>query len=264
MEQELYERWKAALELDKSRQKSGGIGTLSEKPLHAAIKYTVEPNDSYHEVRIGSHVADVVTEQGIVEVQTRNFFGTKKKLEAFLQQGPVQLIYPIAETKWICWVDEDSGEVSPPKRSPKKGKPLDSFMELMRIRQLLLHPNLTFQIWMLEVEEYRFLNGYGKEKKKRATRYQQRPLELKEIYSLHGGADYLSLLPDLPQPFTKKELMKAAKRSEAWARYTLYTLEQLELLQRCGKEGKAILYRFSEEVGREAEAIFPGNTKNRP
>ena len=82
IEKDLYERWQAAVELQKSQQKSGGIGTLSEKPVHAVIKYTVEPNDTYHEVRIGSHVADIVTSQGIVEVQTRNFFGTKKKLEA--------------------------------------------------------------------------------------------------------------------------------------------------------------------------------------
>ena len=55
------------------------------------------------------------------------------------------------------------------------------------------------------------------------------------------------MLPMLPDPFTKKELMKAAKRTEAWARYTLYTLAQCGLLHRCGKEGKAILYSFSTE-----------------
>lgn len=247
IDKDLYERWLAALELQKSQQKSGGIGTLSEKPVHAVIKYTVEPNDTYHEVRIGSHVADVVTEQGIVEVQTRNFFGTKKKLEALLQKGPVILIHPIAEKKQIFWVDEESGEVSAPKRSSKSGKPLDSFMELMRIRDLLAHPNLSFQVWMLEVEEYRFLNGYGKDRKKRATRYQQIPVELKEIHCYHELQDYLSMLPELPDPFTKKELMKAARRTEAWARYTLYTLEQCGLLHRCGKEGKAILYSFSSE-----------------
>ena len=245
VEKDLYERWQAALELNKSQQKSGGIGTLSEKAVHAVIKYTIEPNDTYHEVRIGSHVADAVTDKGIVEVQTRNFYGTKKKLEAFLEKGPVILIHPIAEKKQIFWVDEESGEVSAPKRSSKNGKPLDSFMELMRIRELLGHPNLTFQIWMLEVEEYRFLNGYGKERKKRATRYQQIPVDLKEIYSYHSLQDYLDMLPELPKQFTKKELMKAAKRSEAWARYTLYTLEQCSLLRRCGKEGNAILYEIT-------------------
>lgn len=245
IEKDLHERWQAAMELQKSQQKSGGIGTLSEKPVHAVIKYTVEPNDTYHEVRIGSHVADIVTSQGIVEVQTRNFFGTKKKLEAFLEKGPVILIYPIAEKKQIFWVDEESGEVSVPKRSPKNGKPLDSFMELMRIRNLLGHPNLTFQIWMMEVEEYRFLNGYGKDRKKRASRYQQVPVELKEIYSYYNLQDYLSMLPELTNPFTKKELMKAAKRTEAWARYTLYTLEQCGLIVRCGKEGNAILYQIT-------------------
>ena len=242
IEGSLYERWLAALELNKAQQKSSGIGTLSEKPVHAAVKYTVEPNDSYHEVRIGSYVADVVTERGIIEVQTCNFSGLKKKLAFFLEQGPVTVIHPIALTKWICWVDEESGEVSPPKRSSKRGKPLDGFYELLRIRELLGHPNLTVEFWMLELTEYRFLNGYGKQRKIRASRYQQIPMDLTEIVRCHEGRDYLALMPELPEHFTTKELMKAAGRTEAWARRTLYTLEQAGLLRRCGKEKKAILY----------------------
>lgn len=238
----IYERWLSALERNQTQQKRAGIGTLSEKPIHAAIKYTVEPNDSYHEVRIGTFVADVVTEQGLVEVQTRNLFGMKKKLAAFLREGNVRLIHPIAEKKWICWVDEESGEVKNPTRSPKRGKPYDSFMELMYLRDYLQHPNLTLELWMLEVEEYRFLNGRGADKKNHATRYQQVPLDLKEIIVCKCATDYLSLLPELPAPFTRKELQKAAKRSECWAQRCIYTLEQLELVRRCGKEGNAILY----------------------
>ncbi len=243
VDKELYERWQAALELNKSQQKSGGIGTLSEKPVHAVIKYTVEPNDSYHEVRIGSQVADVVTEQGIVEVQTRNFFGTKKKLEALLEKGPVRLIHPIAAKKWLCWVDEESGEVSAPKRSPKAGKALDSFMELMYLRDYLLHPNFSLELWMLEVEEYRFLNGYGTDRKKRATRYQQVPVDLLDVVVCRSEEDYLSMLPDLPETFTRKQLKEAAKRSDSWTQRTLYTLEQIAAIERCGKEGRTILYK---------------------
>ncbi|MBP1581812.1 MAG: hypothetical protein J6A26_05395 [Oscillospiraceae bacterium] len=240
----LYQRWLDALELNKAQQKTGGIGTLGEKPIHAAIKYTIEPNDSYHEVSIGGSVADIVTEQGIIEVQTRSLFSMKKKLDLFLQEAPVTIIHPIAQRKWLCWVDEESGEVSSPKRSPKSGQAYDAFMELMYLRDYLLHPNLTIQFWMLEVEEYRFLNGRGKDRKNHATRYQQVPLDLKEIVNCHSGEDYLALLPQLPSPFTRKELQKTAKRSDRWAQRTLYTLEQLHLVHRCGKEGNSILYEL--------------------
>lgn len=247
IEKDLYQRWQAALELTKAQQKSGGIGTLSEKPLHAAIKYTIEPNDSYHEVRIGSSVADVITSEGIWEVQTRNLHSMKKKLEFFLTQGKVTVIHPIAQKKTIYWVDEDSGEVSKPSISPKKGKPLDSFMELMYVRDYLLHPNFRLQLWMLEVEEYRFLNGYGESRKKRATRYQQIPVELNEIVTCSCGEDYLNLLPELPPKFTRKDLKTAAKRSDSWTQRCIYTLEQLSLVERVGKEGRSFVYELKPQ-----------------
>ena len=246
VDKDLYVRWQAALELTKAQQKRGGIGTLSEKPIHAAIKYTIEPNDSYHEVRIGSSVADVITSEGIWEVQTRNLHSMKKKLEFFLTQGLVTVVHPIAAKKTIFWVDEDSGEVSKPGVSPKKGKPLDSFMELIYLRDYLLHPNFRLQLWMLEMEEYRFLNGYGESRKKRATRYQQIPVDLKEIVACSCGEDYRKLLPELPERFTRKDLKAAAKRSDCWTQRCIYTLEQLGLAERIGKQGNSIVYQMKK------------------
>ncbi len=246
IDKDLYARWQAALELTKAQQKSGGIGTLSEKPIHAVIKYTIEPNDSYHEVKIGSLVADVITSEGIWEVQTRSFFSMKKKLEFFLSKGVVTVVHPIAQKKTILWVDEENGEVSKPSPSPKKGKPLDSFMELMYLRDYLLHPNFRLQLWMLEVEEYRFLNGYGENRKKRASRYQQVPVDLKEVVCCSCGEDYLKLLPELPEQFTRKELKAAAKRSDSWTNRCIYTLEQLGLAERVGKQGNSILYQLKK------------------
>lgn len=243
IDKDLYERWQAALELNKAQQKSWGIGTLREKPVHAAIKYTVEPNDSYHEVRIGSFVADVVTEQGIVEVQTRSLHSLKKKLAHFLEQGKVTVIHPMAQRNYIAWVDEESGEVTAPRRSSHSKKPYDSFYELMYLRELLLHPNLSMEFWMLDVEEYRFLNGYGKDKKSHATRYQQMPKDLLDIVRCHCGEDFLNLLPEVPEVFTRKQLKDAAKRTDRWAQRAIYTLEQMNLLERAGKEKNAILYR---------------------
>ncbi len=243
--------FQAALELSKDQQKQWGIGTLGEKPLHAVIKYTVEPNDSYHEIKIGSSVADVVTDGAIVEVQTRNLHSMKRKLSLFLEKGKVRLIHPIAAKKWLCWVDPDSGEVSAPKISPKKGQAFDSFMELMYIRDYLKHPNLTVELWLLEVEEYRFLDGYGKDKKKRSSRYQQLPKELLDIVSCNCAEDFLKLLPELPEVFTRKELKAAVKRSDAFVNRCLYTLEQLELVQRVGKEGNAILYKLQANTTKE-------------
>ena len=52
---------------------AGGIGTLSEKALHAALKSYYEPDFESREVKVGSFVADIVGENGIIEIQTRGF-----------------------------------------------------------------------------------------------------------------------------------------------------------------------------------------------
>ncbi len=243
IDKELQRRFHAALTLTKEQQKSAGIGTLGEKPLHGVIKYTVEPNDSYHEQPIGSFRADVITDGAIVEVQTRNLHAMKRKLDFFLTKGRVRLIHPIAARKSILWLDPDSGEVGAPKPSPKKGQPYDLFMELLYLRDYLTHPNLTLELWLLELEEYRFLDGYGKDRKKHSSRYQQVPRELLDIVVCSCPEDYWRLLPPLPSPFTRKDLKQALKRSDRFVGRCVYTLEQLSLIQRVGKDGNSILYQ---------------------
>ena len=50
----------------------GGIGTLGEKSLHAALKLYYEPDSSRHEIPVGQYVADIVNEEGIIEIQTKH------------------------------------------------------------------------------------------------------------------------------------------------------------------------------------------------
>ena len=60
-----------------------GIGTLSEKTVHSVLKYYLEPDTSFHEVKTGRYVADIRTPDGIYEIQTRQFNKLRNKLEAF-------------------------------------------------------------------------------------------------------------------------------------------------------------------------------------
>lgn len=44
----------------------------------------------------------------------------RRKLDAFLKIYPVTIVYPIPHVKWLSWIDEESGEMSPKRKSPKK------------------------------------------------------------------------------------------------------------------------------------------------
>ncbi|NLZ80724.1 MAG: hypothetical protein GX913_02820, partial [Clostridiales bacterium] len=63
-----------------------GIGTLSEKTLHAVLKHYFEPKIENQEVKIGSYYADIYTEEGIIEIQTKQFNKLRNKLKAFLPE----------------------------------------------------------------------------------------------------------------------------------------------------------------------------------
>ncbi|MFR1214868.1 MAG: hypothetical protein ACLSCV_09370 [Acutalibacteraceae bacterium] len=82
-------------------QKRGSIGLLGEKVLHAGLKLYFEPNPDFHEVKINGFVADICNAKGIIEIQTRNLGKLKRKLEVFLEQMPVTIVYPIAHTKYL-------------------------------------------------------------------------------------------------------------------------------------------------------------------
>ena len=77
---------------DRIRQ---GIGTLSEKTVHAVMKNYYAPDTDMHEIPIENYVTDIYTGSEIIEIQTRSFQRMRKKLDVFLPLYPVTIVYPI-------------------------------------------------------------------------------------------------------------------------------------------------------------------------
>ena len=232
----------------------GGIGTLGEKTLHAQIKLLLEPDTNAHEIRVGPYVADIVGEDGIVEIQTGNFDRLRKKLEAFLEISRVTVVYPIARCKWLLWVDPESGGVTSRRKSPRVGNYPDAMFELYKIMPLLLHPNLRLALLLVDLEEYRLRDGWSRDKKKGSHRYERIPLGLAGRLDLRGPADWQSpearaaFFPsDLPSPFTSKDYAKAARLSVNAAQTALRVLSSMGAAERCGKRGNAILYETRKD-----------------
>jgi hypothetical protein len=228
-------------------RKQNGIGTLGEKTLHAILKQYYEPYRENQEIKIGGYVADIVGENGIIEIQTRSFERLRKKLAAFLPVCPVTVVYPIPKNKWISWINLDTGEAGPKRKSPKIGSPQDAFFELYKIKTLLSHPNLSIHLLLLDLEEYRYLNGWSHDKKRGSSRCDRIPLCICEEVILSCPQDYALLLPqNLPDPFTVKDLQKTAKLSPRSAQCGIAVLRELGLITHIGKSGRAYLYSRSK------------------
>ncbi|MDF2542609.1 MAG: hypothetical protein K0S47_2327 [Herbinix sp.] len=220
-----------------------GIGTLSEKTVHSILKNYLSPDTSCHERKVGGFVADIYNDQGIIEIQTRDFNKLRRKLDAFLELTSVMIVYPIPSTKWIRWVNPQTGEVSPPRKSPKQGKPYEIFPELYKIKGYLRNPNLGIQIILLDLEEYRFLDGWSQDKKKGSSRCDRIPTDLVHELLLKNPLDYQALIPDnLTPQFTSKEYKKAAGISLSVAQTGLNILHYLGAVDRVSKKGNSYVY----------------------
>lgn len=221
-----------------------GIGTYKEKTLHAVLKRYFEPDAAKHEIRVDGFVADIVNDNGIIEIQTRSFNALRKKLGVFLQKGPVTVVYPIAETKWLSWLDEKTGEALSRRKSPKTGRPWEAFFEFYRIKPLLKNPNLTLCVVMLDMEEYRLLNGWSADRKRGSTRFERIPSSLKDEILIRRPVDYQKLLPPgLPERFTSADFKEKGRVSRSVAQTALNILYFMGVVEREGKKGNAFLYR---------------------
>lgn len=226
-----------------------GFGTLQEKTMHMVMKRYYEPNEDCHEVPIGKYIADIYTGEEIIEIQNGNLGKMKEKLDYFLDEYDVYLVYPFPHIKWICWIDPDTGEVTSKRKSNKTGNIYEAIPDFFSIKAYLNNPRLHIRVPLVDVEEYRLLDGTRSKRSKKigSHRYDRVPLNLYDEIIFDSINDYLQLLPiDLPDQFTTKDLSIAAKIHISLAQETCKLLYDLGFLDRVGKQSRSYLYQISD------------------
>lgn len=237
-----------ALEQAAARSRSG-IGTLGEKSVHAVLKAAYEPHSENQEVPVGGYVADIVGEDGIMEVQTRALWRLKEKLAAFLDVCSVTVVHPVYAVEWICRTDPDTGEVIR-RKSPRRGRPSDVLAELYALREFLENPRFHLRVVELETERYDI--GRARGRKRRLDRV---PLAFLGEWLLDCPESYRRLLPEkLPETFTAAEFGKQIRQRVDDARKALAVLETLGLAECAGKRERRNLYRLLPEGGRRSDS----------
>lgn len=221
-----------------------GIGTLGEKTIHAVLKRYLEPRSQYHEQRVDGFVADILSGGEVLEIQTQGFDRLRRKLEAFLRSYEVTVVYPIPAVKWVNWLDEGTGEIVSRRKSPKAGSYYQAFQELYKIKPYLTHPSLHLRLLLIDMEEYRLLNGWSRDRKKGSTRYDRIPTGLSGELMVNGAGDYRLLVPDtLPETFLSKDYKRETKLTLNRAQTALNVLSHVGAVERVGKSGNSILYQ---------------------
>lgn len=218
---------------------------MTEYSLHSEIKdwYSKAPNSV--EVKVDDFIVDVINEDGLlIEIQTRNLSAIKEKLRKLLKGNKVRVVYPIAKVKWIVYVSE-TGEFVRRRKSPKKGKLTDLFVEMVHLPSLIVHENFSIEVLFIEEEEQRCNDGKGSWRRRGTSIKDRKLIKILESVVFEDKTDFLKVLPEnLDEPFTNKILAKKMEISIRLAQKITYCLRKMNALTVTGKKKRELLFSF--------------------
>jgi hypothetical protein len=220
------------------------IGTLNEKPLHAALKgWYAQPGDQF-EASIDGFVVDIVRNDLLIEIQTGNFSSIKNKLHSLAENHLLRLVYPIAREKWILRQSQNGrGRMAGRRRSPKRGVLEQVFGELVSIPKLLTNPNFSLEVLFIREEEVRRFDGKRRWRRRGWVTQERRLLDVVGHLIFSSPADLQALIPsNLAQPWTTADLAAAISQPRWLAQKMVYCMRESGAAKMVGKRGNAILY----------------------
>jgi hypothetical protein len=224
------------------------IGLLNGKPLHASLKqWYARPGDRF-EVPVDGFVIDIVRDDLLIEIQTRNFAAINSKLCKLARTYEVRLVYPVVQEQWIVRSATDDG-MAVRRKSPKRGRLEDLFWELVSIPQLLSNPNFSLEVLMIRAEEVRRYDRKRKKWRRKGWVVEGRRLVDVLDRRLFGkSADWLAFVPNELQSFTTKDLATIAETNRDLAQKMAYCLRHARMIELIGRQGRANLYRVANYI----------------
>ena len=237
------------LSRDKVRE---GIGLLEEKRLHSVFKRWVCDDFETHEQKVPGRgeksrkfVADVLTKEGeIFEIQTADLYPMRRKIEFYMNETDhnVTVLHPLIGKKQILWMHPETGELTPARSTLREGV-LHGVAQLKAFLPYLCTPRFHLIFPVIEAEEYRLLDGWGKGGKRGSHRYELLPRALNEVYRLSTREDFLAIFPETPAEFTAKEFGKLTRLRGYDLYDVLAVFEGLGIIEKCGKRARATVWK---------------------
>ena len=224
---------------------------MAETALHAALKAWYARPDDEIEVRFEGYIIDIKRGDTLIEIQTRSFSSIKAKLHDLVPRHPVVLVYPIARDRWLVKVDQDRTTVLDRRKSPKHGRLVHVFDELIRFPALLAEPNFTLELLLIQEEEVRHHEPNRRSRRSWSRRrwmtHERRLLDVLSAHRFDTPDDLAALLPASllavdAEPFTTADLAAALNERKRLAQKIAYCMRKSGVLQVVGKKGNAFLY----------------------
>ena len=222
---------------------------MTEHSLHSEIKDWYKVLGDEIEVKVEDFIVDIRRGKLLIEIQTRNFSAVKKKLIKLLLNNQVRLVYPIAKLKWIVHVSR-SGEFVRRRKSPKKGKLIDLFYELVHTPILIKDRNFSLEVLLIEEEELRCNDGRGSWRRRGVSVKDRKLLNVFDRIVFEDSRDFSEFLPNtLDGNFTNKVLANKLGISIRLAQKITYCLRKMGAISIAGKKSKELLFQVTDKEG---------------
>jgi hypothetical protein len=229
-----------------------------ETSLHRELKRHYAGPDGRTEVRLGRFRVDAVVCNGrgeqLIEIQHGPLWVIRDKIRKLTRRHRVRIVKPIIGRKRLIKLTGKGGRVIDERLSPRQGKLLELFDELVYFTRAFPHRNLTLEVLLVDIEERR----YPRPNKRRPWRKQfaiedQRLLEIRQSLQI-ADASHLIQLIDCPlaSTFGTAKLAEALDIERWRAQRIAYVLRESGAVAAIGKQRGAWIYQWSEEANRRA------------
>ena len=222
-----------------------------ETSLHRELKQLYAGEAAQVEVWLDGFRIDALVGDELIEIQHGSLAAIRRKLERLLQSHRVRLVKPIVASKLLVKHARKGGRVVSRRMSPKRGRTLDVFHELIYMTQVFPHPRLTLEVPLVEVEEHRY-PGHGRRRRRRIGDFivhDQRLISVLDVVRLSTLDDLIDLAcRDLPAPFHTGHLAERLAIPRFFAQRIAYCFRKMGAATQVGKQGNALLYKLVEHT----------------
>ena len=219
-----------------------------ETSLHRELKALYAGDGAQLEVPLDNYRIDVVHNGRLVEIQHGSLSAIRDKIGRLLEEHKVTVVKPIVVRRLLVKRKKEGGRVIDRRMSPKRGKVLDLFDELVHFTRVFPHRRLTIEVPLVDVEEWRY-PGHGRRRRWRERDHQiedQKLVTVHETLRLRTKSDLKSLVEcHLPNPFHTGHLAEGLGVERWIAQRIAYCLRKTGTAHTVGKQGNALLYEFS-------------------
>ncbi len=220
--------------------------SIMETSLHRQLKEVYADHGARLEAPLGKYRIDVACASELIEIQHGSLAAIRDKVRDLLQSHRVLVVKPIVRRKCLVQQDARGGRVISRRLSPKRGREIDVFDEMVYLTRVFGHPNLTVEVPMVDVEEWRY-PGHGRRRRRRSSDYvveDQRLVGVHRCLRFRDRGDLLRLIPGaLPDPFHTAHLAAALNTPRSRAQRIAYCLRETGAVRTAGKHGNAWLYQ---------------------